>query len=81
MNIQTKTVYIAKDGEEFDNEKDCLDHENVLDDTIYIVVRKDWKNREFHVISAHTDKSDADRDARMVTSGVVKSLILNRKIP
>ncbi|MFW9872179.1 MAG: hypothetical protein ACFFG0_03680 [Candidatus Thorarchaeota archaeon] len=32
MKIFTKTIYQAKDDREFDNKKDCIDHENLIDE-------------------------------------------------
>lgn len=31
ITVQTRNIYIAKDGERFDSERECLEHERLLD--------------------------------------------------
>ena len=50
----TKTTYVSRDGREFSNELACQEYEHSLDNTVYVVFRKDW------VVGVYHSRSEAE---------------------
>lgn len=50
----TKTTYVAKDGKEFADAVRCSEYEHDLDNTVYVVFRKDW------VVGVYHSRSEAE---------------------